>query len=358
MCSRFNVEDNVYCTLFDSNYLDKGLVMIRSLRRHTKSSVYVLAMDDRCADILQKENINSLYVIRLDDFLDEELKQCREQRSRGEFCWSCTSSLIIYIFKQYREKMCTYIDADLYFYSSPDDLISELINSGKSIQIISHNFKKSLDSYLQEKLSGTFCVQFNTFLNDSYSLEIIKEWREQTLADCSIEEKENFGDQKYLDEWPEKYKDNVHILEHKGAGVAPWNFERYSAINSKSAEICFDRRYKVPFVFYHFHNVINLDKNCVNIHLYDRTLFLDIKLIKQIYIPYLYRVKAAKEYLNEKYGFYPLITEHPVMKNGIRNPLIKLQKIDALHHIITLYIRTKRKFVRAIARNRNLITLK
>lgn len=349
--------DNVFCTLFDSNYLDKGLVMLQSLRRHCNSRIYVLAMDEKCSEILTKENIEDLCLITLDEFLDDELRRCRDNNSHGIFCWSCTAALVCYIFDRYHEKIATYIDADLFFYTNPDILLMELINSGKSVQIIRHNFKKGLDSYLQEKISGTYCVQFNSFINNEYARTILNEWKEQTLGNCSIESRVGYGDQQYLDAWPIKYQNHVNILENMGAGIAPWNFERYSAIPGDLTKVCLDGQYIVPIVFYHFHNVINIDRKQVNIHIYERSLCVDSVLIKYIYIPYLKRINAMKRYLSKNYGFYPLITAYQVMRKDQKSPLVKLQDINELYYVLTIWIRLKRKLIRAIAWKRNIISI-
>src|SRR5205814_3398175 len=55
-----------------------------------------------------------------------------------------------------------------------------------------------------------------------------------------------YGDQKYLDDWPRAR--GVHVLEHPGAGLAPWNWMRY--------RIAFDGHTGTvdghPLVFFHF----------------------------------------------------------------------------------------------------------
>ena len=43
----------IFCTLFDSNYLDKGLVLLDSLKRlNIDFKLYVLAMNDKCYEVL------------------------------------------------------------------------------------------------------------------------------------------------------------------------------------------------------------------------------------------------------------------------------------------------------------------
>ena len=47
---------NIYCTLFDSNYLDKGLVLYHSLCAcEPDFRLYVFAFDERCREVLEAE---------------------------------------------------------------------------------------------------------------------------------------------------------------------------------------------------------------------------------------------------------------------------------------------------------------
>ena len=45
------MNDNVFCTLFNNSYLDKGLVLIDSLEQYAKDyKLYIFAMDQKTFD--------------------------------------------------------------------------------------------------------------------------------------------------------------------------------------------------------------------------------------------------------------------------------------------------------------------
>ncbi len=56
------------------------------------------------------------------------------------------------------------------------------------------------------------------------------------------------GDQKYLDAWPNEYE-SVHVLQHLGAGVAPWNFANHP-IRREGPHVWVGN---MPLIFFHFH---------------------------------------------------------------------------------------------------------
>ena len=136
-----NYNTYALCTLFDHNYLDKGLVLYDSLMACCENFVlYVLAMSDRCYEILCDLKLSHIVPIRLSDFEDEDLLQIKPTRGVGEYCWTCSSSLILYVLRTYKPEYCTYVDADIYFYSDPRVVIDEMYNKGASVQIIGHRF--------------------------------------------------------------------------------------------------------------------------------------------------------------------------------------------------------------------------
>lgn len=312
-----------FCTLFDSNYLDKGLVLYDSMKECMKTfKLYILAMDDKCCEILKSMALSNVVVISLEEFEDEELLEIKAQRSRAEYCWTCTASLIDYVFETYREEYCTYIDSDLCFYKNPQILIEEMCDADCSVQIVEHGFGKGMIAREKVKGAGRYCVQFNTFKNDVHGREILTTWKNQCRNHCSMAPGE-MGDQKYLSDWAEKYE-KVHVLKHQGGGVAPWNLFRFQHVDGEPGWLL-DKKTKEKFemVFYHFHHLEYIDETQVNLNVFKKELGTDEKLVYEIYIPYLKRMEEVKKMLNEKYEIKPLISKHPGLVGKTKQEKIK-----------------------------------
>ena len=63
-----------YCTLFDSNYLTRGLAMYESLKKYSHNfHLFIFAFDIRSYNLLKKLKLVSTTVISLKEFEDEEL---------------------------------------------------------------------------------------------------------------------------------------------------------------------------------------------------------------------------------------------------------------------------------------------
>ena len=139
-----------FCTLFDSNYLDKGLVLQHSLENvMTDYTLYILAMDDKCYNILSDIGLNNTVIISLSEFEDEELLEIKKQRSRAEYCWTCSANLIDYVFETYHESYCTYIDSDLFFYKNPKILIFDDATSALDLATEARLYK-ALKEYMND----------------------------------------------------------------------------------------------------------------------------------------------------------------------------------------------------------------
>ena len=227
----------VLCTLFNSLYLDKGLALYESLEKVSNNFVlYVLAMDDKCYEIINDLKLQSLVPIKLSDFESEELLKVKLTRSVGEYCWTCSSNLIRYVIDTYEPEYCTYVDADLYFYSDPYQIIQEMKQKKASVQVIGHRFNKREEKQ-RSFVVGKYCVEFNTFKNDKKGNELLNIWCKQCLDYCKIDgDGVHWADQKYKDKWCDDYYYCIET-EHLGAGIAPWNISQYKYVESNERGI-------------------------------------------------------------------------------------------------------------------------
>lgn len=241
-----------FCTLFDLRYLSRGLALHASLRQHaTKFRLYVLAMDTGSLDFLKQLNYPDLIPISLADFETNALIHARLHRTRQEYCWTCTPSLIKYCLEKYALSECTYLDADIFFFADPKILLDEM--QDQSVLITKHGYAPEYD---QSATSGIYCVQFVTFRNNVAGNKILNTWAQQCIEWCFARyEDGKFGDQKYLDKWAETYP-QVHVLLNSGGGLAPWNLRKfdlfYDAEKLKIQDI--KTREQNQVVFYHFHD--------------------------------------------------------------------------------------------------------
>ena len=243
-----------FCTLFDSNYLIKGLAMIKSLSEFCEDfEIYVLCLDKKTKYILGEINASYINCIELFEVENIDLLKAKRNRTKTEYCWTLASNFTWYIMNKFKDiNLITYLDADLLFYSSVEPIFKEIKNS--SIAIIEHRFAKHFENL---EVNGRFCVEWNSFRRNKEGMKCLDTWRKQCLEWCFYKlEDGKMGDQKYLDEWPNKYN-SCHIIKTLGAGIAPWNYSKYE-IKNKYPDIKINGE---KLIFYHFHQFQILKKN-------------------------------------------------------------------------------------------------
>lgn len=242
-----------FCTLFDSSYLFKGVAMITSLKKYcADSTIYVLGMDEMAVAILDRMQIDGCICVPLSKVENALLLAVKRERNIAEYCWTLSSSFTAWLMDSCPEiELLTYLDADLMFFSSPEPVFSELANA--SIGIIEHRFIPRLQ-HLESK--GRFCVEWVSFRRDAQGIACLNRWRDQCLEWCYDRlEDGRMGDQKYLDDWPLDYS-QCHVIQHLGAGVAPWNYANYAIDLGSGGEIKVGGE---ELVFFHFHQFQLMD---------------------------------------------------------------------------------------------------
>jgi len=248
-----------FCTYFDKNYLLRGITLHRSLLKHCEIPFrfYVLCLDQETFDILGNLGDESIIPVRLEEveLWDKELLVAKQNRSLIEYYFTLSPVFPLYILEHFDVDIVTYLDADLMFFSSPKAIYEVLGDA--SIFITEHRFSNKL---LDSIKYGRFNVQCQAFRNNNVALKCLNHWRSQCLEWCYDRlEDGKYADQKYLEEWPVLYGEEVVICKHPGIGVAPWNIVSIPMF-IHDGDIFLG---EYPIVFYHFAGFTMLTSNWV-----------------------------------------------------------------------------------------------
>ncbi|MDE2041025.1 MAG: glycosyl transferase [Patescibacteria group bacterium] len=232
-----------FCTLFDKGFLTRGMALHESLVKWSPDFVlWMMCNDSESYEMLTKLALPNVKLLKMSDVEadDPRVLAVKPSRKMNEYCWMFSSVLPLYILEHNPElDMITYLDADLYYYASPDPIYQEF--GANSILIIPHGFsEKNKD---KAKTSGIYNVGMMIFRNDQNGLECLRWWKDRVIEWC-FETYENgkLGDQMYLNDWPTRFK-SVHVLKNIGANVASWNIDRYKSLHP-------------PLIFFHFHGLL------------------------------------------------------------------------------------------------------
>ena len=284
-----------FVTLFDKNYLSRGIALYHSLVKHCHNfSLYILALDTETENSLPKKLNNYCSIIPLNELEScyPELSSLKKERSRAEYCWTLTPYSIQYVIKKFNLDSCTYLDSDIFFFNSPN-IILDAAND-YSIIITEHRYTPEYD---QTKTSGKYCVQFISFKNDDCGTEALEWWRLRCKEWCYARCEDNkFGDQKYLDDWTTRFK-NVYVPTHIGCGLAPWNIQQYDLFIQDNTLYAQDKvtKKEEPVIFYHFHGLKTVHANTDSDTLSLSSYIFDSTVIKYVYSDYINLLYKGKD---------------------------------------------------------------
>ena len=215
-----------YVTLFDSAFLPQALALHASMCRHAGPFLlWVLCMDEEVKTTLDALTIPSLKTVKLGDVETQKLLAIKGGRNRAEYCWTLTPFTPKMVFdRDPQAERVTYVDADMYLLKSPDPIFDEFRASGKAVMITDHAYDAEYDA---SATSGQYCVQFMTFVRGSS--ERVRQWWEDRCVEWCFDrvEEGKLGDQKYLDDWPTRFPEYVHVLSQIDVLLAPWNARRF-----------------------------------------------------------------------------------------------------------------------------------
>jgi hypothetical protein len=275
---------SVYCTIFDSNYLARALVLYSSLIRVSRNARFAFfCIDERSADLLDMLQLERSIVVRHEEFSSTELAQIRPLRSQGEYCWTCKPIALLYVMARVPEAdWIVYVDTDMMFFSDPD---AALPGQTAHYLLTPHRFHRAFAGF--ERSAGKHNAGYVAARHSSIGQQAIVWWKDQCLASCSSTPTEStYADQKYLDQFAEIFPLG-ESSSHKGLNAAPWNIENYRI----SVEESLVRVDDVPLLLYHFQGLQLFDDGTASLYIGDRRLPSDLR--EAIYMPYVAELSRA-----------------------------------------------------------------
>jgi SAM-dependent methyltransferase len=240
-----------YCTLFDRNYLSRGLVLYRSLvETHESFTLRVYCMDAETERMLDDMSLPSLTTVPLSELErdDPELAAVKPTRSPVEYCWTATPAVCLHaLAAEPGLDSITYLDADLRFVGDASAIVAGL--GDDSVLITPHRYAP--DQVHQVVTSGVYNVQFVTFRRTEDGLRALHWWHDRCIEWCYARvEDGKMGDQRYLDDWPERFA-GVQVSEHPGVGIAAWNVSQHELAGTPERPTIDG----TDAVFYHHHSL-------------------------------------------------------------------------------------------------------
>lgn len=238
------------CTVFDKNFLLRGLALYESCARHYRDdfTLWIVCLDDELKTLLERASLPHAVLLRVEDLNDQELLAVRATRTVSEFSWTCKSSLLLYLMGKIGEgETILWLDADQFLFADPEPLYRHL--AAASIAITPHRFSPP-DTEKENRL-GVYNAGWIYMKKDTNALACLTHWRAQCIEWCfNRKERNRYGDQIYLNEWPRLYM-GVHALDWPGVNAGPWNLaNKRVAANAGSLNIDGS-----PLLFFHFHGL-------------------------------------------------------------------------------------------------------
>jgi hypothetical protein len=210
---------NMLCTLSDYKYIHQGLALFDSIKDEN-IKLYYLALDEKTYKKLIEINNKKLIPVFIDDLLINPKLQKLKDESYQYFCWSLASYFCQYLMEKLNCDI-TYLDSDIFFHLSINNIFSEFGN--KDIGIFRHRHHPPN----RFTADGYFNVGVVHFKNSKIAKDVLDWWVDSVL-DKKFPFLTTCGDQKYLDLFPILCSpDKIFIDGNIGHG-APWHWQLYN----------------------------------------------------------------------------------------------------------------------------------
>lgn len=218
-----------FCTIADKNYLTKALAMYQSLCENVQEfTLYFLAIDYKIYETLIRLSLPNIEIYYLGDLEDRdtELKKSKFNPASkygtqySQYCWTLTPYFTNYILKNHIPvfECLMYVDADIYFYGSPQKIL-DAVGNYTPVGIHTHRFTPPYNGNLD---TGWFNCGIVVFRASPRGIMASNLWK-----DCLLNPQNDYyekygtcGDQKYLELINEQF--DTCIFDEYILHGAPW----------------------------------------------------------------------------------------------------------------------------------------
>jgi hypothetical protein len=216
---------------------------------------------------------------------DPSLLSVKSSRSTVEYYWTLTPAWLMFLFDHHPEiELLAYVDADMYFFGDPTPLVEEL---GRG-SILALPSRYAPDTVINVG-KARFNVSFNLFRRADEALACLRRWRGQCLEWCyERQEGARFGDQGYLDDWPEGYAGFVESQSQR-AGLGPWNLGSHE-LTAPRGQLLVDG---VPPISFHFSRLRVVRSWLYEPALWARRAALTTSTRRALCVPYARAIRRA-----------------------------------------------------------------
>jgi len=285
-----------FTTVVSQDHLFKFLALISSLNTTCKDfKLYVLCTHDIVWHILNKTGIANIVPVKLSEVEDQKLLEAKAERHFHAYCWTLKPVFLSYVMEKFPDcEYLAHLDADLFFFDSPDCIFSE--NTEASLFLTHH--RNSRDFLKYYGVTGVFNTGFVGCKNDQTAKAAVTKWKKQCIQYCPVNEdpvRKLFGDQRYVESWPDEYP-GVHVVKSYGVNTALWNILNYK-VTVKDDKVYIN---EYPLIFYHFSGLTIISIREFNINWYYH--IDDGMVLNFIYVPY---INTLHNVMKEMAKYFP-----------------------------------------------------
>ncbi len=288
-----------FTTVVSQDHLYKLLAMYSSLKANCSDfKLFAVCASDIVWHILHKAAFPEIVPVPLYEIENGALLKAKEDRPFHAYCWTLKPVFLHYVMTKYKD--CQYyahLDADLYFYASPDEIFNE--NPQASLFLTHHRNSRNFLEYYGR--TGVFNTGFVGCKNDAVALSAVTQWKDQCIYFCPIQEdtvRKLFGDQRYVESWPDQFP-GVHVVRSYGVNTALWNIQNYT-VTQRDGKIYLNDDL---LIFYHFSGLTIISSNEFNLNWYYH--IDDPIMLNHIYLPY---IRTLSNAMKEMSLYFPWFT--------------------------------------------------